>query len=111
MLASGNLQKVAPSREAATTFLDAAERHLESALAVTESDPDGAYSLLYDAARKSLAALLQTQGLRATSRGGHYAIQEAITAQFTKPPPSAHLDRLADYGVPATRSNMTTSLH
>jgi hypothetical protein len=88
MLASGNLQKVAPSREAATAFLDTAEKHLESALAVTESDPDGAYSLLYDAARKSLAALLQTQGLRATSRGGHYAIQEAITAQFTKPPPS-----------------------
>jgi hypothetical protein len=25
--------------------------------------------------------------LRATSRGGHYAIQEAVTAQFTKPRP------------------------
>lgn len=67
MLTNGNLQKVVPSREAATAFLDAAEKHLVSALAITESDPDGAYSLLYDAARKSLAALLQTQGLRATS--------------------------------------------
>ncbi len=42
---------------------------------------------VYDAARKSLAAVLQIQGLRATSKSGHYAIQEAITAQFTKPPP------------------------
>jgi hypothetical protein len=42
---------------------------------------------LYDAARKSLAAVLHAQGLRATSKGGHYAIQEAISAQFTKPPP------------------------
>jgi hypothetical protein len=62
MLASGNLQKVAPSREAATTFLDAAERHLESALAVTESDPDGAYSLLYDAARKALPHSCKPRG-------------------------------------------------
>lgn len=31
--------------------------------------------------------MLQAQGLRATSKGGHYAIQEAISAQFTKPPP------------------------
>ncbi len=54
---------------------------------LAEADPDGGYTLLYDAARKSLAAVLQVQGLRATSRGGHYAIQEAITAQFTKPPP------------------------
>ena len=88
MLGNGNLQKVTPSREAATAFLDAAEKHLESARAITESDPDGAYSLLYDAARKSIAALSQTQGLRATSRGGHYAIQETVAAQFTKPPPS-----------------------
>lgn len=64
-----------------------ATKHVDSALRVADSDPDGAYTLLYDAARKSLAAVLQAQGLRATSRGGHYAIQEAISAQFTKPPP------------------------
>jgi len=87
LLAADNLQKVAPSREAASASLDAAARHLDSALQVADADPDGAYTLLYDAARKSLVAVLQTQGLRATSRGGHYAIQEAITAQFTKPPP------------------------
>jgi hypothetical protein len=35
-----------------------------------------------DALRKSSAALLAVQGLRATSRGGHVAIQDAVAAQF-----------------------------
>ena len=87
LLASGDLQRVAASTDAASAFLAQAARHLDSALAVANADPDGAYTLLYDAARKSLAAVLQAQGLRATSKGGHYAIQEAVAAQFTKPPP------------------------
>ncbi|MDQ2838627.1 MAG: hypothetical protein M3Y42_07285 [Actinomycetota bacterium] len=87
LLVANNLQRVSPSREAAAGFLRAAGRHLDSALLVADTDPDGAYTLLYDAARKSLVAVLQAQGLRATSKGGHYAIQEAISAQFTKPPP------------------------
>ena len=36
----------------------------------------------YDALRKSAASLLEAQGLRATSRGGHLAVQEVVTAQF-----------------------------
>ena len=35
-----------------------------------------------DALRKSAASLLEAQGLRATSRGGHLAVQEVVTAQF-----------------------------
>lgn len=88
LLAAGALQRVAPSLEMAQNYLEQAAGHLDSAHSVKDSDPIGAYSLLYDAARKSLAAVLQAQGLRATSKGGHYAIQEAIAAQFTKPPPS-----------------------
>ena len=42
----------------------------------------GAYQLAYDALRKSAASLLEAQGLRATSKGGHIAVQEAVTAQF-----------------------------
>jgi len=45
-------------------------------------DLAGAYQLAYDALRKSAAALLAVQGLRATSRGGHIAIQETVAAQF-----------------------------
>jgi YD repeat-containing protein len=87
LLASNSLQKVSPSKDAATAYLAAAAKHLDSGLLVAAFDADGAYTLLYDAARKSLAAVLQAQGLRSTSKGGHYAIQEAIAAQFTKPPP------------------------
>jgi hypothetical protein len=42
----------------------------------------GAYQLAYDALRKSAASLLEAQGLRATSRGGHLAVQDVVTAQF-----------------------------
>jgi len=87
LLAANNLQKVTPSLDAARSFLTQAAGHLDSATSIATTDPTGAYALLYDAARKSLAAVLQAQGLRATSKGGHYAIEQAITAQFTKPPP------------------------
>jgi hypothetical protein len=87
LIAAGNVQKVAPSLESARGFLTQAAGHIDSAQTLAGTDPTGAYTLLYDAARKSLAAVLQAQGLRATSKGGHYALQEAISAQFTKPPP------------------------
>lgn len=102
LLVSGSMQKVAPSRAAAQASIDAAGKHLESALAVANIDPDGAYSLLYDAARKSLAALLQVQGFRATSRGGHYAVERAIAAQFTDPPPA---DAFKSFGRPRRTRN------
>jgi hypothetical protein len=69
LLATDDLQKVSPSPTAASAFLDAAAKHLDSALLVADADSEGAYTLLYDAARKSLAAVLQAQGLRATTAG------------------------------------------
>jgi len=36
---------------------------------------------MYDGARKALAAILAHQGLRATSKGGHLAVQNAVEAQ------------------------------
>jgi hypothetical protein len=41
-----------------------------------------ACQLAYDALRKSAAVLLAVQELRATSRGGHIAMRDAIGAQF-----------------------------
>jgi hypothetical protein len=87
LLARGHLQQVPASVEFAHALLEAAERALASALLIAASDPAGAYTLVYDGARKSLAAVLQAQGLRPTSAGGHYALQMAIEGQFTKPPP------------------------
>ncbi len=108
LIAAGNLQKVAPSLKSAQGFLAQAAGHLDSAQSVSETDPTGAYSLLYDAARKSLAAVLHAQDLRAMSKGGHYAIQEAIGAQFTKPPPRDAFPPSGGCGAPATRLSTTT---
>ena len=60
-----------------------AGRHLATASAAkVAGDWSGAYQLAYDALRKSAANLLEAQGLRATGRGGHLAVQEVVTAQF-----------------------------
>lgn len=76
------LQRVAPDPDVAARLVEDARRHLESAAVLQPTDPTAAYSLLYDAARKACAGLLEAQGLRATSRGGHLAIREAVEAQF-----------------------------
>lgn len=82
MIRDGELDKVAPSRGHADRLLAEAERHLASAEAMADLDPPMAYDSLYAAARKALAAVLAVQGLRATSRGGHVAVQHAIEAQL-----------------------------
>ena len=86
LLASGELESVAPDTELAARLLADSKRHLEAARsAVGLGDLTGAYQLAYDALRKAAAALLAVQGLRATSRGGHIAIQDAVQAQFGGP--------------------------
>jgi len=85
MVARGELERVPASREHADALLAQAHQHLGSARAITALDPVGAYQLLYDAARKALTAVLENQGLRATSRGGHLAVRDAVTAQLDPP--------------------------
>ncbi|MFI6324555.1 hypothetical protein ACIBG8_44005 [Nonomuraea sp. NPDC050556] len=85
MVASGLLERVPASREHADTLLAQAERHLALARTGASTDPTGAYQLLYDASRKALASILENQGLRATSRGGHLAVLDAVTAQLDPP--------------------------
>jgi hypothetical protein len=85
MVARGELERVPPSRDHADLLLTQARRHLASAGAIADTDPAGAYQLLYDAARKALAAVLENQGVRATSRGGHLAVRDAVSAQLDPP--------------------------
>ncbi|WP_433209381.1 hypothetical protein ACQP00_45055 [Dactylosporangium sp. CS-047395] len=85
MIARGELERVPASRAHADHLLTQARRHLTSAGAIAAADPAGAYQLLYDAARKALAAILENQGVRATSRGGHIAVRDAVTAQLDPP--------------------------
>jgi hypothetical protein len=83
LLAAGELEQVTPADAMARRLLEDAGRHLDTAAtAVNTGDLAGAYLLAYDALRKSAASLLAAQGLRATSRGGHLAVQEAVIAQF-----------------------------
>ncbi len=79
------LQKVTASRTHANRLLKQAQNHLASSASTAEDDPEGAYALLYTAARKSLTAVLEVQGLRPTTKGGHVVISDALKAQIDPP--------------------------
>lgn len=84
LLAGGELEHVTPSDDVASRLLADAEAHIGLASRGVEDDPAGALQLGYDAARKTSAALLAVQGLRATARGGHIAVIDAVRAQFNE---------------------------
>lgn len=83
LLKRDELQRVTADDKTAKRMIQAARIHLVSATQIRDGDPEMAMTVAYDAARKALAALLETQGLRSTSRGGHIALREAVTAQFS----------------------------
>ena len=82
LLDDGRMERVVSSEDLADRLMDDATAHIESADAIQAVDPTGAYQLAYDAARKACSALLALQGLRATTRGGHMAVQDAVREQF-----------------------------
>jgi hypothetical protein len=51
---------------------------------IADADPESAYVTAYDAARFALVGVLAQQGLRATQKGGHLAVEHAVRAQFGK---------------------------
>ena len=83
LIDANELERVQASTDVAHRLLDDADQHIASPRAIAASgDLSGAYQLAYDATRKAAASLLAIQGLRATSRGGHIAVQDAVNAQF-----------------------------
>ncbi len=78
----GDLQKIQGAEANGQPLLDKATRTLASARALQETDPDSSYTLAYDAARFACTALLAQQGLRPTTKGGHYAVEQVVRAQF-----------------------------
>lgn len=80
-----DLQRVPASREHADRLLEESRRHLASAHDIRESDPEGAYQLLYDGVRKALTGILANEGLRPTTSGGHRAVYSAVAAQLDPP--------------------------
>ena len=85
LLADGGLQRVPPNREHADQLLMQARRDLASAELLQDANPKRAYESLYDAARMALTAVLENEGLRPTSRGGHIAPYAAVSAQLDPP--------------------------
>lgn len=85
LIADGEMQRVPPSREHADQLLAQAHKDLASAGLLNDSNPKRAYESLYDAARMALTAVLENQGLRPTSRGGHIAPYAAVAAQLDPP--------------------------
>lgn len=82
LLASGDLQRLTGEAANGHRLLDKAAVTLETARSAVERDPDSALVLAYDAARHALTGLLAQQGLRATTKGGHYAVEQSARAQF-----------------------------
>ncbi|WP_326645378.1 hypothetical protein OG884_12975 [Streptosporangium sp. NBC_01755] len=82
MLTSGELQRVRGEAADGSGWLEKATTTLASAEGLRTTDPNSAYTLAYDAARFACAGLLAQQGLRATTSGGHYAVQQTVIRQF-----------------------------
>jgi hypothetical protein len=85
MIADGHLQMVPANRDYADGLVAQARAYLESARTIAAANPDAGYVLAYDACRKALTAILENQGLRPTSRGGHIAVIDAAIAQLDPP--------------------------
>lgn len=82
LIHKGDLQLVEANLDGALRLFDQSRAHLRSASQIIDGDAGGSFQLSYDAARKSMTAILLIQGLRHTSQGGHLVVEQAITAQF-----------------------------
>lgn len=82
LLAGRDLELVTGAQADGTPLLDQAHRTAATADGLVASDAYSAYVLAYDAARFACVALLAQQGLRATTGGGHIAVERAVRAQF-----------------------------
>jgi hypothetical protein len=82
MLSGGELQRVTGAGADGALWLAKATATVVTAESIARSDPNSAYTLAYDAARFACVGLLAQQGLRPTTKGGHYAVQDAVIRQF-----------------------------
>jgi hypothetical protein len=82
LLQERRLERVRGAQADGSPWLERAKQTLAAAHAIEQASPDSAFVLAYDAARQACTALLAQQGLRPTTSGGHYAVEESIRAQF-----------------------------
>lgn len=83
MLDKGYLGRVTGGASDGSYRVVEARQRIDSAEKLLKSDPVGAFEMAYGGVRQAVTALLlQQQGLRPKSEGGHVAIVEAARAQF-----------------------------
>ena len=82
LLEQGHIERLHGAQADGQSWLERARRGLGAARIIAETAPDSCIILAYVAARQACIALLAQQGLRPTTAGGHYAIDEAVRAQF-----------------------------
>ncbi len=85
LLAEGRLERVSGSAADGAHWLESSVALLESARRETSRNPEAAFVLAYDAARKACTALVAQQGLRTTSSGHHVTVEQTVRAQFAGP--------------------------
>lgn len=94
----GHLHRIPADDRSIGRLAEDARRHLATAeAALVSEDLAGAYQLAYDAARKSLTALLSAQGLRVKGAGAHAYLIAAVREAYGGTPgieEVAKLDRL-----------------
>lgn len=73
ILEKRELTALLTSSKEADQLLAQSKNHINSAQMIKASDPEGAVQLAYDAARKSISALLNEVGLRVHERAGSHA--------------------------------------
>jgi HEPN domain-containing protein len=97
LAARGLIEAVAPDRPMAEQWINDARRHLQAAQAIEVIDPSGSYVLAYDAARKSVAAVLLMTGYRIRGGPGSQqalALFAKILADESGESALEHVDRL-----------------
>jgi len=110
LVRQGRIERIEADRTAARDRLKEAARHLASAEAIAEADPEGAYALVYDAARKAIDAHMLASGYRVSRGrlGGHEATTRyasAVLGSGTRQEHVRHFDRMRrnrnrlEYGV------------
>ena len=73
LLAEKKIRTVRPDPETAQVELDVARRHIASAEKIMDDDPTLAFTALYDAIRKAIAAHMRSRGYRVTRGLGAHA--------------------------------------
>lgn len=93
LLAEKKIRTVRPDPETAQVELDVARRHIASAKKIMDDDATLAFTALYDAIRKAIAAHMRSRGYRvARGPGAHAKTGEYALAALDHLDIEAHLD-------------------